>query len=57
MSFALYLVGFLILIVGLVYGAVLMHIPQTWIAVGTIVMIGLAILTGVTNTRARDMNR
>lgn len=57
MSFALYLVGFLILIVGLVYGAVLMHVPQTAIIVGTIVMIGLAILTGVTNTRARDTSR
>ena len=57
MSFALYLIGFLVLIVGLVYGAVLLHIPQTWIAVGTIVLIGLAILTGVTNTRARDTSR
>lgn len=57
MSFGLYLVGFLILIVGLVYGAVLMHVPSTWIAVGTVILVGLAILTGVTNTRSRDTSR
>lgn len=57
MSFGLYLLGFLILIAGLIYGAVLMHVPSTWIGVGTVILLGLAILTGVTNTRARDTNR
>lgn len=54
MSFSLYLLGFGILIVGLAYGANLMGIPQHWIAVGVIVLVGLGILTGVASTRRRD---
>ena len=57
MSFALYIVRFVILICGLAYGAVLMHIPQHWIAVGVVVLVGLGILTGVTNTRQRDSSQ
>ena len=54
MSFALYLVGFLIFIGGLIYGAVLLNVATQWIAVGAIVLIGLAVLTGVKATRQKD---
>ena len=54
MNFVLYLTGFLILIGGLIYGAVLLHVPRQWISVGTIVLIGLAILKGVQHTRQKD---
>ena len=54
MSFGLYVVGFIVLIVGLALGAFLLHVPPQWIGVGVIVMIGLAILTGVTTTRQKD---
>lgn len=54
MSFAIYLVGFLILIGGLVYGAVLLHVPQEWIAVGAVILLGLGLLTGVKSTRQKD---
>lgn len=54
MSYALYVVGFVIVIGGLVYGAVLMHIPAQWIIVGSVVLLGLAILTGVKATRQKD---
>ena len=54
MSFGLYLVGFIILIVGLSIGAYLMHVPPRWIGVGVIVMVGIGILTGVTSTRRPD---
>ncbi len=54
MSFGLYLVGFLIVIGGLIYGAVLLHVPAQWIAVGAIVLVGLGILTGVQTTRQKD---
>ena len=54
MSFALYAIGFLVLIGGLVYGAHLLHVPQHWIVVGAIVLLGLGIVTGVTATRQKD---
>lgn len=54
MSFAIYIVGFLILIGGLAYGAVLLHVPQEWIVVGSIVMLGIGLLTGVKSTRQKD---
>ena len=54
MSFGIYIAGFLILIGGLIYGAVLLHIAAHWIAVGAIVLFGLAILKGVSATRQKD---
>ncbi len=56
MSFGLYLLGFLVLIVGLGMGAHMMHVPTQWIAVGVVVLVGLGILTGVKNTRTRDIS-
>ena len=54
MSFGLYLTGFIVLIVGLAFGAYLMHVPPRWIGVGVIVLMGLGILSGVATTRHRD---
>lgn len=54
MSFGIYMVGFIILVIGLAVGASLMHVPAMWIGVGVLVMVGLGILLGVTRTRQRD---
>jgi hypothetical protein len=54
MSFGLYLLGFVILIAGLIYAATLVNMPAHWIVAGSVVLIGLGILTGVKNTRQRD---
>ena len=54
MSFVLYVLGFLILIGGLMYGAILMHVPAHWIVVGAAVLLGFGILTGVKATRQKD---
>ncbi len=54
MSFALYLIGYLILIAGLAYGAFTMHVPQRWIIVGVVVLLGLGIATGAVRARQRD---
>ena len=54
MSFGLYLSGFVIVIVGLIYGATLIHLSTHWIVVGATIMLGLAILTGVKATRQKD---
>jgi hypothetical protein len=54
MSFGLYALGFVILTIGLMYGAFLLHLPAHWIAVGAIVLLGVGILSGVKATRQRD---
>jgi hypothetical protein len=55
MSFGIYIVGFLILIGGLIYAAVILHLAAQWIAVGAIVLLGLAIVKGVQATRGKDL--
>lgn len=53
-SFNLYLLGFVILLAGLIYGATLINIPTQWIVVGTIVMVGLGLMSAVKGTRQKD---
>ena len=54
MSFGIYILGFLIVIGGLIYGSVILHVASHWIAVGAIILVGLAILKGVQATRGKD---
>jgi hypothetical protein len=54
MSFGIYLIGYIILIVGLAMGANLLHMPPRWIGVGVVILVGLGVTTGVTATRNRD---
>jgi len=54
MSFGLYLVGYIILIVGLAVGAHFLAVPPKWIGVGALCLIGIAIVHGVTATRHKD---
>ena len=54
MSLWIDLAGYLILITGLGIGAHLLHVPQKWIGVGVICLIGVAIIHGVTATRQKD---
>jgi hypothetical protein len=54
MSFGIYIIGFLIMIGGLIYAAVIMHMAAHWIAVGAIVLLGLALVKGVQSTRGKD---
>jgi hypothetical protein len=53
----IYLIGYIVLIVGLTLGANLLHIPSQWIVVGVICLVGIAILHGVTATRQKDPPR
>ena len=54
MSFGLYVLGYLIVIGGVTYGATLAHMPTRWIVAGAIVLAGLGIVTGVKATRQKD---
>lgn len=54
MSFGIYIFGFFLMVIGLVYGAVMLHAPGHWIVMGAIVLVGVGILTGVKATRQKD---
>ena len=53
-SFTVFLVGFLILIGGLVYGAFLAGVPPQWIGAGAVVMLGIGIVVGAIRVLRRD---
>lgn len=53
-SFATYLIGFIVLIVGLAFAAYLLNVPSTWIGVGIIVLLGIGILMATSRTKPRD---
>jgi hypothetical protein len=53
-SFGMYLLGFLVLIIGLALAAYLLGVPSIWIVVGVVVLIGIGILSGVARTRRPD---
>jgi hypothetical protein len=57
MSFGIYLIGLLILIGGLIYGAVILHVAAHWIAVGALVLFGLTILKGIQGKRPVGLGR
>lgn len=54
-SFSTYLIGFIILIIGLAAAAYLLNAPATWIGVGVIVMIGFGVLMATSRTKTRDV--
>ena len=53
-SFGIYIIGFILLIAGLAYGATLLGVPPVWIGVGVVVLIGIGIMSGVSRTKRPD---
>ncbi|HET6603689.1 MAG TPA: hypothetical protein VFG21_05665 [Xanthomonadaceae bacterium] len=53
-NMAIYLIGTVLVVIGLAYGAHLLGIAGQWIAVGAIVVIGIGVLSGVAKTRTRE---
>jgi uncharacterized membrane protein len=54
MNFAIYIIGAILVVIGLAYGASQMGVGSTWIIIGAIVIIGIAIMAGVSKTRMKD---
>ncbi|CAH0350731.1 hypothetical protein [Aquabacterium sp. CECT 9606] len=54
MSFALYLVGFLLITGGVAWGLVVAGVPHLYIGIACLILLGLGIVTGVAKTRTRD---
>jgi hypothetical protein len=53
-SFALYMIGMLIVIGGLAYGAHLGGLQTQWIVVGAVVLLGLGLIGAVKRTKPKD---
>jgi uncharacterized membrane protein SpoIIM required for sporulation len=54
MSFILYLVGFAFVIGGIAWALVVAKVATSYVMIVVVILIGIAILTGVTRTRNKD---
>lgn len=46
-----YILGFLILIGGLAWAAIELGAPQLWVIIGSMILLGIGIITGASRTR------
>ena len=53
-NLAIFIVGFVILIAGLAYGASMAGMSPQWIGVGVVILTGIGVIMGVTKTRTKD---
>ena len=53
-NFAIYVVGFLILIGGILFGGHQLGVPQIWLGVAAVILVGIGIISGVSKTRRRE---
>jgi hypothetical protein len=51
MRFFAYILGFLILIGGLAWAAIVMGAPQLWVMIGSMILLGIGMITGASRTR------
>jgi hypothetical protein len=50
----IYLLGTLLVVAGLAYGASQLGVSQFWIVAGALVIIGLGLMGGIVKTRQKD---
>ncbi len=50
----IYMIGTLLVVAGLAYGANRLGISHVWILVGSLVIIGLGMMGGIVKTRQKD---
>jgi hypothetical protein len=54
MSFIIYLIGFAFIIIGIGWALTVAGVSTIHVMITSVILIGIAILTGVTRTRTRD---
>ena len=54
MSFIIYLIGFAFIIGGIAWALVIAKVSTIYVMIAVVILIGVAILTGVTRTRMKD---
>ena len=53
-NLVVYLIGTLLVVAGLAYGASRLGVANVWIVVGALVIIGLGLMGGIVKTRQKD---
>ena len=53
-NFVIYLIGTLLVVAGLAYGASRLGVSQVWIIAGALVIIGIGLMGGIVKTRQKD---
>lgn len=54
MSFALYIIGFLIVIGGVAWALITAGVQNLYVMITCVILLGIGVLTGVTYTRSKD---
>ena len=54
MSFALYLIGLLLLVAGIAWGLTTVGVAQIYIGIACVIVLGLGIMGAVARTRSKD---
>ena len=54
MNMVIYMIGTLLVVAGLAYGANRLGVSHVWILVGSLVIIGLGMMGGIVKTRQKD---
>ncbi|MDA8431130.1 MAG: hypothetical protein M0T70_17895 [Geobacteraceae bacterium] len=54
MSLIIYLIGFAFVIGGIAWALVLAKVSAVYVMIAVVILVGIAILSGVTRTRSRD---
>jgi hypothetical protein len=55
-NLGLYVLGYGLVLAGLIYGCTLLGVPPRWIVAGTLVIVGMGVLRAVRSSRMRDSN-
>ncbi len=54
-AFALYVIGFILLVAGVLVGLNLLGVSAQWLLVTALVLAGLGVVTGVASTKRKDL--
>lgn len=54
MSFAIYVIGFLLVIAGVAWAMVTAGLSTLYVVIACVILLGIGLVTGVTRTRAKD---
>ncbi|HZV98492.1 MAG TPA: hypothetical protein VFF74_05840 [Methylophilaceae bacterium] len=56
MSFIIYLIGFVIFVGGVAWALVTAGVPNLYVTIACVILLGLGIMIGVARTRTKDVN-